>query len=206
MYRDELYGLMEGLSEELSLSADATEETVLANHFNNAESSDFTGADGVELSSSVHVREDGSTYSNELSEAGDLSQTTLEQALIDFSDFRDGGGKRIQIGAATLLAPKEEKFNADRLLNSSQTPDDNTNAINPMKGIVKPVIWNYLTDTDRWFLLSEKSNHSLTLYTREEPWTDYEYDFDTKDYKITLMYAQSSGWSDPKGVFCGRGV
>ena len=202
MYRDELYGLMEKHATELSFSAHAAEETILSNHFNRAASSSYTGADGVELSSAVHVREDGSTYSNELSSPADLSQTSLEQAMIDFSDFRDGGGKRLQISAANLVVPKEERFNADRLLASSQTPDDNTNAVNPVKGIVQPIVWNYLTDTDRWFLLADKSDHELTLYTREEPWTDYEYDFDTKDYKVTMMFAQSSGWSDPKGFFC----
>ena len=206
MYRDELYGLMEELAAELSLSADAAEETILANHFNNAQSSDYTGADGVELSSAAHVRENGETYSNELSSVADLSQTSLEQALIDFSDFRDGGGKRLQIQPQYLLVPKEERFNADRLLQSSQSPEDNTNAVNPVRGIVQPLVWNYLTDTDLWFILADKQDHGMTLYTREEPWTDYEYDFDTKDYKVTLMFAQSSGWNDPKGVFCGRGA
>ena len=206
MYRDELYGLMEQLAGELSLSADATEETILANHFNRAQNSDYTGADGVELSSAAHVREDGTTYSNELSSAADLSQTSLEQALIDFSDQRSGGGRRLQIQPTTLLVAKEERFNAHRLLSSTQEPDNDTNAVNAVKGILQPVVWNYLTDADQWFVLADKSNHSMMLYEREAMWTDYEYDFDTKDYKVTCMFAQSSGWADPRGVFCGQGV
>jgi hypothetical protein len=206
MYRDELYGLMEKLAEELSLSADATEETILANHLNRAENSSYTGADGVELSSAAHVREDGSTFSNELSSAGDLSQTTLEQALIDASDFRSGGSRRLRIPMTKLVVPPEEGFNADRLIGSSRMPEDNTNAINPLQGRLSAVVWHYLTDADRTFLLSDKSNHSLTLYTREELWTDYEYDFDTSDYKVKGSFAQSSGWSDSKGVFCLQGV
>ena len=67
-------------------------------------------------------------------------------------------------------------------------------------------VWNYLTDTDAWFMLAEKSDHFLLLYDREPFWTDYEYDFDTKDYKISGMYAQSSGWADPRGVFGSPGV
>ena len=46
----------------------------------------------------------------------------------------------------------------------------------------------------------------MTLFTREEPWSDYEYDFDTSDYKTKLSFSQSSGWGDPKGVFCLRGA
>ena len=206
MYRDELYGLMESLAKELSLSADATEETILAQHFDRAENSSYTGADGVELSSAAHIREDGSTYSNELTSATDLSQTSLEQALIDFSNFRSGGSRRLRIEPKYLVIPKEEMFNAHRLVMSQRTSDDNTNAENPLKGLLNVVVWHYLTDADRTFVLSEKSNHGLTLYTREELWTDYENDFDTADIKVKAAFAQSSGWTDPKGFFCLRGA
>ena len=206
MLRDDLYASMEKLAVELARSARATEETILANHFNNGFDSDYTGADGVELFSTAHVREDGSTYANELSSAADLSQTSLEQALIDFSDFRDGGGKRVAIEPKCLLVPKELRFEADRLLRSKLQSEDNTNAINAVNGLLDSQVWNYLTDTDGWFILADKADHELLLYDREEFWTDYEYDFDTKDYKITGLFAQSSGWSDPRGIFGSPGV
>ena len=206
MLRDDLYASMEKLAVELARSARATEETILANHFNNGFDSGYTGADGVELFSSAHVREDGSTYANELSSAADLSQTSLEQALIDFSDFRDGGGKRVAIEPRCLLVPKELRFEADRLLRSTLQSEDNTNAINAVNGLLDSQVWNYLTDTDGWFILADKADHELLLYDREEFWTDYEYDFDTKDYKITGLFAQSSGWSDPRGIFGSPGV
>jgi|TARA_Y100000310_G_scaffold31756_1_gene30084 hypothetical protein len=206
MLRDDLYASMEKLAVELARSARATEETILANHFNNGFNSSYTGADGVELFSTAHVREDGSTYANELSSAADLSQTSLEQALIDFSDFRDGGGKRVAIEPRCLLVPKELRFEADRLLRSTLQSEDNTNAINAVNGLLDSQVWNYLTDTDGWFILADKADHELLLYDREEFWTDYEYDFDTKDYKITGLFAQSSGWSDPRGIFGSPGV
>ena len=206
MLRDDLYASMEKLAVELARSARATEETILANHFNNGFDSGYTGADGVELFSTAHVREDGSTYANELSSAADLSQTSLEQALIDFSDFRDGGGKRVAIEPRCLLVPKELRFEADRLLRSTLQSEDNTNAINAVNGLLDSQVWNYLTDTDGWFILADKGDHELLLYDREEFWTDYEYDFDTKDYKITGLFAQSSGWSDPRGIFGSPGV
>lgn len=206
MLRDDLYASMEKLAVELARSARATEETILANHFNNGFDSSYTGADGVELFSTAHVREDGSTYANELSSAADLSQTSLEQALIDFSDFRDGGGKRVAIEPKCLLVPKELRFEADRLLRSTLQSEDNTNAINAVNGLLDSQVWNYLTDTDGWFILADKADHELLLYDREEFWTDYEYDFDTKDYKITGLFAQSSGLSDPRGIFGSPGV
>jgi len=71
---------------------------------------------------------------------------------------------------------------------------------------LKPLVWNYLTDTDAWFLSAAKGEHELNLYTREEFWTDYETDFDTKDVKVSGMFAESSGWSDPRGFFGSPGA
>jgi hypothetical protein len=201
LLREEMYGTMENLGMELSRSQVATEETILANIFNRAFNSSYTGADGLELCSTAHVREDGTTFANELSSAADLSQTSLEQAMIDFSDFRDGGSKRIVIEPAILLVPKELRFEAARYTQSKLAPETDTNAINPVEGLLKVQVWNYLTDTDAWFILGEKKDHFLRMYDREEFWTDYEYDFDSKDYKISGMFAMSAGWASPLGVF-----
>ena len=206
MFREDLYGTMEEQAAELGRMAVATEETLLANHFINGFDSNFTGPDGVELFSTAHNREDGSTYSNTLTNAADLSQTSFEQAMIDFSDFRDGGGKRLMIEPALLLVPKELRFEAHRYLKSAYSPEDDTNASNPLQDIVQACVWNYLTDTDAWFLVARKEDHFLLLYERETPWTDYEVEFESKDHKTSLMFAQSSGWADPRGVFGSPGV
>jgi hypothetical protein len=206
LFREDLYGTMESQASELGRMAVATEETLLANHFNNGFDSSFTGADGVELFSTAHVREDGSTYANELASAADLSQTSLEQAHIDFSDQRDGGGKRIMIEPALLIVPKELRFEAHRYMKSMYSPENDSNASNPMYDITEVCVWHYLTDTDAWFLAGNKSDHQLLLYEREEPWTDYEEEFETKDHKVSLMFSQSSGWADPRGVFGSPGV
>ena len=210
MMRDELYGVMEDMAIELAYSANATEETILANHFNNGFSSSYTGPDGIELFSAVHVREDGGTYRNEPSSHADLSKTSLETGLIDFrKNFVDGAGKRLAIRPKYLLVSPDSQFTAARLLDSSGNPTvnyggsgDSESAINPINGLgLQLVVWDYLTDVSGWFLLAEKTNHKLLCYTREEFNTDYIYDFDTKDYKISGQFAQSSGWGDPRGIY-----
>lgn len=216
MMRDELYGVMEDQGKELAFSAHATEETLLANHFNNGFDNTYTGPDGLELFSDAHVRENGDTYRNELSSASDLSKTSLEQALIDFRNFRDGGGKRLQIRPKNLIVPPDLQFTAARLLDSTSNPTvnyggdasgDSDSAVNPINGLgLQLVVWDYLTDTNAWFLSADKSQHKLLLYTRVEFDTDYIYDFDTGDYKIKGQFAQSSGWADPRGVFGSPGA
>jgi hypothetical protein len=206
MLREDQYGSMEELAIELALAAIATEETILANHFNRGFDSGYTGPDGKELFATDHLRENGATYKNELTTAADLSDTAIEQAYIDFSDFRTGGGRRAVIEPRHLLVPKELRFDAARYAQSSGRPDDDTNAINVLQNLFEVRVWHYLTDTDAWFLLADKNDHGLRLYEREAFWTDYEYDFDTKDYKVSGMFAQSSAWSDPRGVFGSPGV
>ena len=214
MMRDELYGVMEDMAIELAYSANATEETILANHFNNGFSSSYTGPDGIELFASNHVREDGGTFRNEPSSQADLSKTSLETGLIDFRKvFVDGAGKKLAIRPKYLLVPPDVQFTASRLLDSSNNPTvayngsgDSESAINPINGLgLQMVVWDYLTDTNAWFLIAEKANHKLIAYTREEFNTDYIYDFDTKDYKISGQFAQSSGWGDARGIYGSSG-
>ena len=160
--------------------------------------------------SAVHVREDGGTYRNEPSSHADLSKTSLETGLIDFrKNFVDGAGKKLAIRPKYLLVSPDTQFTAARLLDSTGNPTvnyaasgDSESAINPIHGLgLQLVVWDYLTDTNAWFLLAEKVNHKLVCYTREEFNTDYIYDFDTKDYKISGQFAQSSGWGDPRGIY-----
>ena len=205
LLRDEMYGTMETLGSELSRSATATEETIVANIFNRAFNSSYTGPDGIVLCSTAHVREDGSVYANRLAADADFSQTSAEQALIDFSDFRDGGGKRIVIEPKLFLGPKELRFQAYKILESQRVSEDDTNAVNPLKGLLDVQIWNYLTDVDAWFILGDTSEHKLLMYDREPFWTDYEYDFDSKDYKVSGMFSMSAGWGDARGVYGTQG-
>ena len=220
MMDDELYGVMEDQATELGNGASASEETILANHFNNGFAT--TGYDGVALFSASHLQENGDTWSNAPSTHGDLSQTTLEQGLIDFRDQRDGGGKRLQIKPEYLVVPADLIFTASKLLNSTSnpTPGDgvynggtyaaNTfgdGATNEIHGLgLSLVPWDYLTTSTHWFLIAEKANHRLTCYERKAFNTDYTHDFDTGDYKIKGSFRQSSGWKDAHGTYGNDGV
>jgi len=101
----------------------------------------------------------------------------------------------------------DNQFNAARILDSNQTPEDNTNAVQPVNGLgLTMQVWDYLTDTDAWFLLASNDNHKLNLYERESFTTSDVYDFDTGDIKFKGLFRQSSGWADPRGVFGSPGA
>ena len=206
-WSDDLYGIMDDSPAELGRMAYATEETTLANHFNNGFDSNYTGGDGVELFSSAHVRENGETYKNELTNKANLSVASLEQMLIDFRNQRDGGGKRLQIQPKVLLVPPDLQWTASKLLGSSQDPESELNAINPLNDLgLKICVWDYLTDTSAWGVLAAKENHKLSVYDRKSFTTADIFDFDTGDIKFKGWYRQSSGWADPRGVFFTEGA
>ncbi len=209
MMADELYGILDKIGVYLANSAIATEETVLANHFNNATDTGYTGGDGQVLCSAAHLLENGQTYRNTtVNSSGtrvsaDLSQSSLEQALIDFrSQFKDGGGLRLRIVPKVLLHGTDNIFEAARLLDSKQDPETDRNATNPISGLgLEGVCWDYLTDTDSWGLLAAKDEQTLVLFDREAFNTDSIYDFDTKDGKVSAMMRFSSGWEDARGIY-----
>ena len=66
----------------LARSMSNTKQVKSANVLNNAFSSSFTGGDGVSLLNANHPLLSGGTFSNTLSTASDLSETSLEQIMI----------------------------------------------------------------------------------------------------------------------------
>ena len=207
MWGDDLYGVSEDSPRELGEGAHATEETVLANHFNNGfDSSAATFADGVAFFDTAHVRENGETYRNEPSTAADLSTSSVEAALIDCRNFRTGGGRRLSIDMKTLLVPPDLFYRASRIMGSSQTPENDTNAIQPIKGVLDVKQWDYLTDTNAWFILPDKKDHHMNVYVRQDFTTSDVVDFDTGDLKFKGVFRQSSGMGDPRGVYGSPGA
>lgn len=204
MYLNDLYGTMERHGAELGRMALATEETVLANHFNRAFTAAYTGPDGAVLCATDHVREDGVAYRNKpaANSDADLSQTSLEQGLIDFRDFRDGGGKRLMLKPKTVLTAADELFNGWRIMDSPNEPETDNNAINPIQRLnLDHVVWDYMDQSDDWFLLADKSEHYLQLYDRIPFYSEHIYDFDTDDVKYKGVFGQSSGWGDARGIW-----
>ena len=108
----------------------------------------------------------------------------------------------MQIQPKTLLVPPDLQYEAVRILDSELQPEDDTNAVNPLsKTGLTLQVWDYLTDTDAWFLLADKSNHKLTIYDREPFTTSHIFDFDTGDIKFKGKERFSSLWGDPRGMF-----
>ena len=167
------------------------------------------GGDGVVLCSTSHPTLSGPNLSNTLATAADLSETSLEQALIDIAAFTDERGLKIAVQGLKLIIPKELQFTADRILKSTlrtATADNDINAILNM-GMVPQgyTVNNFLTDPDAYFIKTDAPN-GMKMFTRVSMKTGFEGDFDTGNVRYKARERYSFGFSDPRGMFGSPGA
>ena len=188
----------------LARSMSTTKQTIAANVLNNAFDTNVIGGDGKELCATDHPLANGGTFSNELATAADLSETSLEQSLIDIAAFVDERGLKIALQGRKLIIPKELQFTAERVLRSplrTSTSDNDINAMLNMGMIPEGYrINHFLTDTDAFFIITDAPN-GLKNFVRSPIKTAIEGDFDTGNVRFKARERYSFGWSDPRGIF-----
>lgn len=192
-------------TEQLKLSAVRTREVISAAVLNNAFTSGYTqaGGDGSILCVSSHAARSG-TQSNVLATAADLSEASLEQALIDIRNTKNDRGDRINVQAVKLVVPAALEFEAHRILNSPlrvTTADNDLNAVKTLGKVSGGIVVNpYLTDSDAWFLVTDAPD-GLKFKNRKDPEIDSDNEFHTKDALFSVLMRCSVGWSDFRGVY-----
>ena len=193
----------------LARSMANTKQVKAANVLNNAFDSSFTGGDGKELCATDHPLANGGTFRNELATAADLSETSLEQSLIDIAAFVDERGLKIALQGVKLIIPKELQFTAERILRTPQrvgTADNDINAMASMGMMPQGYRVNhYLTDTDAFFIMTDAPN-GMKMFVRSPIKTAIEGDFDTGNVRFKARERYVFGFSDPRGIFGSPGA
>jgi hypothetical protein len=192
----------------LAQSLIETKETLTANIMNRAFNAAFTGGDGVALSSNAHPIVQG-TFSNVLNAAAALSQTSLEQMLIQIRNAVDNNGKRIRLTPTQIVTGPSNVFQAETLLKSVLKSGTADNDINPVKsmGLLSDGQANMsrITSNTAWWVQTD-APEGLKLLMRRGLEKSMEGDFatDSMRYKATERY--TVGWTDPRAVFGTAGV
>ncbi len=192
----------------LARSMANTKQIKGANVLNNGFSSSFPGGDGKELFATDHPSQSGD-QKNELSTSADLSETSIEQALIDIAAFTDERGLKIAARGVKMIIPSELQFTAERIMKSPArvgTADNDLNAI-ASKGMIPQgyVVNNFLTDTDAFFIKTDVPN-GLKMFERAPIKTAMEGDFDTGNVRYKARERYSFGFSDWRGIFGSPGA
>ena len=209
---DNLYDRLAGrytraLARAMAQSKQITAANVLNNAFDTGGS--FNGGDGKALCTTDHPLANGGTFRNELSTAADLSETSLEQSLIDIAAFVDERGLKIALQGRKLIIPKELQFTAERIMRSPQrvgTADNDINAMANMGMIPEGYrINHFLNDTDAFFIMTDAPN-GMKHFVRSPIKTAIEGDFDTGNVRFKARERYSFGFSDPRGIFGSPGA
>ena len=184
MEDDEYNILGERLFSSLGRGFNQRVETQAAAFFNNGFSSQ-TGPDGVAVFSASHPKnpDEATTYISNIITAADLSTTSLKAALTAFENQTDERGLKFNQKAKYLLVAPDNKWTAQEILSSALEPYVAENTKNVLNNSLQLVVWPFLTDADSWFLLSEKSQHTLNFFWRRKFNVKRDNDFDSDDAK-----------------------
>jgi hypothetical protein len=186
-----------------------TKQTKAAAVLNNGFNATYTGGDGVALFSTAHPLVSGGTNSNTPSVAADLSETSLEAAVIQIAAWTDERGLLIAAKPKKLIIPSALQFVATRILETELRVDTADNTINALKnnGSIPEgyTINHFLTDTDAWFLTTDVPN-GMKHFVRAPLTQGMDGDFDTGNVRYKSRERYSFGWSDPLGMFGSPGA
>jgi phage major head subunit gpT-like protein len=161
-----------------------------------------SGGDGEYLGSLSHPLTGGGTYQNILTTAADLGFGSLEEALYTMRLTVGDRNELLDLEPKVLVVPPQLERTAWELVNSMGRADTANRADNWMKTQnLRVVVWSKLTDSDAWFLLTDKSQAGLVFYDRNNLETDSDRDFKTKDFMYSVYTRFSVGWTDWRGIF-----
>lgn len=204
---DNLYAdLGSTFTRELMRAMREAEEIMAANVFNLAFS--VNAGDGVPPLSTAHPLWGGGTYSNKLATAADMSESSLEDILIQIRNAVNDRGLPIPLNPKALIHGNANVFNAVRILRSMQrvgTSDNDINAIRQL-GVfdADPITLRRLTDTDAWFVQTDASM-GLQFFTRKALQKGGFEDDRTGNYHYKARKRFSVGCTNPRALFGSEG-
>lgn len=208
MMEDDLYGVMNRMTQELAKSASYNKDVQAATVLNNAFNSAYPGIDGLELCSLVHTNLGGGTQANEPTDPADLSLTSLQAAIEAFETWTDARGFKTDITPETLLHNTGDIWEAGEILESEYIPTSGDNAKNIVRSKygIKPKYLKHLSDADAWFLIAGKSNHDMKLFTRVDDQFNNDDDPYNGDALFTARHRLSRGFTRWEGVYGSPGA
>lgn len=200
---DELYGIVEKLPRQLGIGGRATVEMTAAAILNNAFG--VNGYDGVPLFSNSHPLIKGGTADN-LMDSSALNDTNLKTGITMMrTAMKTEEGLKMQARAKKLVINPELEFTALTLLQSTGVVGSGNNDTNVLKNRVSPIVMDYLTDDNAWFLM-DPSLAQLIFFWRVKPEFKQAQNFDNMVAKYRGYLRFSVGYSDWRGILGNAGA
>jgi len=210
MVMDDLYDSQgKQMSKYLGRSGRKTRDIVGTNIYNDAFNGAVTYGDGVALISAAHPLETGGTWSNRPAAFADLSEATLEQAVIDIGGFPDGNGINMEVIPTQLIVTRSDQFNAHRILFSdlrSGSANHDTNAIKDMNLFKNGfTVGRHLSDANAWFVRTDVEE-GMKYVEREAEKLFIDNEFTTMNAQYMAYSRYAFGASNKRGIYGNSGT
>lgn len=187
----------------LAQSMIETKETNCANVLNRAFNASYPGGDNVPLVSPSHPII-GGTASNQLTTSAALSQTSLEQMVVQIRQAIDSRGKKIRLQPKSIICAPSNVLQAEVLLKSVLRAGSANNDINPIKsmGLLADGQSNLsrLTSNTAWWVQTNAQD-GLQLVMRRKLDRSSEPSFNTDSMRYKASERYTVGWTDWRTVW-----
>jgi hypothetical protein len=192
----------------LSQSLIETKETLCANIFNRSFSNSYPGGDGVSMINTAHPIATGNgspgSFSNQLATAAVLSQTSVEQMLIQIRQAVDNNGKKIRLMPRAIVAAPANVLQVETILKSALRTGTANNDVNPINtmGLLKEGQYNMsrLTSSTAWWIVTDAPEGAKLMMRRGlKKGMEGDFETDTMRFKATERYIP--GWTDPRTAY-----
>jgi phage major head subunit gpT-like protein len=202
LFNDDQYGIMDSRPKALARSATRTREKHGAGIWNNAFSvwsTFYNNTEGVSMCSNSHTTTSGASTNTGFDNLGTaaLAATAVAAARIDMVDFRGDQAEKISVVPTELLYPPNLYEEAYEIINASGKVDGDLNNPNVHQGQYTGIEWNYLTDTNNWFLMDGNLRGEMVHWTDRVPMEfAFVEDFDTIQAKWRGYMRYALGHTD----------
>jgi phage major head subunit gpT-like protein len=206
---DAQYDVIERQSSDLGDAGREHEEILAWSVFNNNADANYPTIDGLALASTAHVIlkpkvASANTDSNLASPGIALSITGLEDALTVMRTTKSREDRFMPLKPKFLIINPALAHEAYQLLESEHEINTNENQVSTVarsRTGIMALDTPYITDTDNWALVADKSQHKLTFHSRKKMRFDSSTDSQTKDKLFDARYRASVVAKDWRGTY-----
>jgi hypothetical protein len=163
---DDQYNILDARPKGLASSAFRTRQLHAASRFNSAFSTSnifYVNSEAVALCSNSHTTTSGASTASgfdNLTTAA-LSATAVAAARILMVDFRGDQAERLSVIPDELVFPPNLYEEAYEIINASGKVDTDLNNPNVHMGQYDGIEWNYLIDTNNWFMCDSRMRKQM---------------------------------------------
>lgn len=202
LFDDDQYNVMDQRPRALAASAGRTRERHAAQLLNKAFSVDtqfYNNSEAVALCTNSHTTNSGASTASGFDNlvTSSMTATAVAAARIQMVGYRGDQAERISVVPNQLWYPPDLYEKAFEIISAAGKVDTADNNPNVHQGQYTGIEWNYLTDTNNWFVVDETQKRNMVF------WVDrvaLEFgmveDFDTFIAKWRAYMRYAFSWTD----------